>query len=150
MFYRRRALLDRLQDAGSTDDSGVDEVLVQSVRALQYTDDNTHFLNVSNIEVERACSVENDFEGWIGDYGLIESVWLSNVWNNGKVQLAFVGIALVLGLDLICFLLCSHCRDDRVSMTQEGVEGMRSNEAAASCKKNSCHGRGLFGKCEMV
>lgn len=85
--------------------------------------------------------MKNDFEGRFRNYGLVESIWLSNVWDNRKVQLTFLGIAFVLGLDLVRFFLCSHCRDNRMSMAQEGVEGMRSNEAAASCKKNSCHGR---------
>lgn len=51
----------------------------------------------------RGC-VEDSVKWWIGDHGLVESAFLSDVLDNGKVELVGAAVWVRL-LDLVCLLL---------------------------------------------
>ena len=58
-----RALLDRLQDASCSDDSRVNQVLGLVSQLLKVsTPKRTYFLDIGDVEVERASSVKHSFE----------------------------------------------------------------------------------------
>lgn len=48
--------------------------------------------------------MEDSVKWWIGDHGLVESAFLSDVLDNGKVELVGAAVWVRL-LDLVCLLL---------------------------------------------
>ena len=98
-----------------------------------------YLLNVGNIEVKRACCVQDCLEWRIGYHGLVKSTLLGNVWHNSKRQLPLLDLALVRLFDLVGLLLRSYSCHDGVAPLQQNIECMGSNEAASAGEKNTRH-----------
>jgi hypothetical protein len=62
MLNRRCAFLDRLQHTSRSNDCRVNQILVCSVMSSVSAELATHFLNIGDVEMKRAGSVEHSFK----------------------------------------------------------------------------------------
>lgn len=102
----------------------------------------TYLLHVRHIEVERTGSVDYSLERRVRDDGFVESILLSNVFDDGKVKLVRVEAGVSL-LDLVGLCLRANSGDDTVTTLEEDIEDVGGDEARASCEKYAGH-------CEFV
>lgn len=75
--------------------------------------------------------MNNSFEWWVGDHGLIECAWLCDILDNGEIELVSAHIQVGFS-DLVCLLLRTDSSDDGVTTLKESVENVRCDEAAAT------------------
>jgi hypothetical protein len=75
--------------------------------------------------------MNNGFKWWVGDNSLVESSFLSNIFNYCKIEPALRRIWMGL-LDFVGLFLRSNCRHNGVAMLKQKIQDMSSNEAAAT------------------
>lgn len=93
--------------------------------------DRAYLLDISNVEVERAGSVNNCLEWRVRNDGLVKSTLLGDILHDGKVKLVRA-IARVSTPDLLGLLSRANGGDDAVATLQKNVENVCGNEARAS------------------
>ena len=75
--------------------------------------------------------MDNSLKWWVGLYSVGERSFLGDIFDDGKVQLIFGNIGVSIS-DRLSFRLGSDSRNYRMTLFQQQVEDMCSDEASAS------------------
>ena len=86
-----------------------------------------YLLHISHVEVEGTRGVDDGLEGRVRDDGLVESIFLSDVFYDGEVELVFA-VAGVGFCDLVGFFLGADGCDDAVALLQQVFEDVGGDD----------------------
>ena len=115
LLHAGRVLLDRLQHARRSNDRRVEQVL----------------LGVCDVEVEGGGGMDHRLQA-VDFHRLVEGALLRDVGHDAEIELRGGGLRVRIA-DFLGFFFGSHGGYYGVSMLQQDIEDMRSNEAAATC-----------------
>ena len=122
MLDRRCVLLDGLQDSSCASDSRVQKLL----------------LDICNIEVKRACGVDNGVERRVTDDCSVKRSVQRDVLHNYHIQPIFTNISIP-RLDSRAFLRGTHGGNNTISSIDQAVQNVSGNKARTSCQKYPRH-----------